>query len=429
MAKSTLDKAIDKAFNPYWPELPHAKQFQALCMFDQRDLFLGGSKGPGKTSFQLMNATQFYDHPQSHSLIICRTFKQLERENGPLDRATRWWKDNRDVAWDGLNKRFRWKSGASVTFGHCEHSTAHLDYESSEFTSIGVDEAQEIPELQLRYFSTDRLRRPADSDIPLRFRLTGTPGGISHNYLKSEFVQRADEGRFIAATVFDNAVGIDVDEYVRGFKDNHTAVNYARYIEGDWDIAPEGLLFNAEMFDDRYEPSHIAYDQIRWVRSWDTAGTEEKKRNDPDWTVGAKVGVLDGKFYIDNIIRFRGRPSQVKNTVRRTAEIDGYDTPVLIEYPPGDAGVQSNEEYAVLLAGYAFYGIRPQGTKPVRAEAVSTQAELGNVRLRIAPWNTEFIDEHCLFPTDGVHDDQVDAVSQAVRYLGGGTRGDDAWAL
>ena len=84
--------------------------------------------------------------------------------------------------------------------------------------------------------------------------------------------------------------------------------NYARYIEGDWDIAPEGLLFNAEMFDDRYEPSHIAYDQIRWVRSWDTAGTEEKKRNDPDWTVGVKVGVHQGIFYIDNIVRFRARP-------------------------------------------------------------------------------------------------------------------------
>ena len=76
-----------------------------------------------------------------------------------------------------------------------------------------------------------------------------------------------------------------------------------------------------------------------------------------------------------------------------------------------------------------FMASNLKALKPVRAEAVSTQAELGNVRLRIAPWNTEFIDEHCLFPTDGVHDDQVDAVSQAVRYLGGGTRGDDAWAL
>ena len=154
-----------------------------------------------------MNATQFYDHPQSHSLIICRTFKQLERENGPLDRATRWWKDNRDVAWDGLNKRFRWKSGASVTFGHCEHSTAHLDYESSEFTSIGVDEAQEIPELQLRYFSTDRYAVPL---VATSRSASGSPARLAasaHNYLKSEFVQRADEGRFIAATVFDNAVG------------------------------------------------------------------------------------------------------------------------------------------------------------------------------------------------------------------------------
>ena len=123
-------------------------------------------------------------------------------------------------------------------------------------------------------------------------------------------MQRADEGRFIAATVFDNAVGIDVDEYVRGFKDNHTAVNYARYIDGDWDIAPEGLLFNAEMFDDRYEPSHIAYDQIRWVRSWDTAGTEEKKRNDPDWTVGVKGRRASGHFLRGQHRAFQGTPCE-----------------------------------------------------------------------------------------------------------------------
>ena len=206
-------------------------------------------------------------------------------------------------------------------------------------------------------------------------------------------------------------------------------MKYARYIEGDWDIAPEGLLFNAEMFDDRYEPSHIAYDQIRWVRSWDTAGTEEKKRNDPDWTVGVKVGVHQGIFYVDNVVYLRARPKVVKETILETAKIDGYDVPVLIEHPPGDAGVQSMEEYAELLAGFAFYGIKPQGSKPVRAEAVSTQAERGNLRLRVAPWNTRYIDSHCLFPTDGVHDDDVDATSQGVRYLGGGTRGDDAWAL
>ena len=63
--------------------------------------------------------------------------------------------------------------------------------------------------------------------------------------------------------------------------------------------------------------------------------------------------------------------------------------------------------------------VSPQGGKEARAAAVAPQVEAGNVYLpdpSIAPWIADFVEEAAAFPT-GAHDDQVDAMSQALRRL------------
>jgi predicted phage terminase large subunit-like protein len=63
--------------------------------------------------------------------------------------------------------------------------------------------------------------------------------------------------------------------------------------------------------------------------------------------------------------------------------------------------------------------VNPAGGKIARAQAVSPQAESGNVYLphpSIAPWIDGFIEECAAFPT-GRHDDQVDSMSQALNRL------------
>lgn len=63
--------------------------------------------------------------------------------------------------------------------------------------------------------------------------------------------------------------------------------------------------------------------------------------------------------------------------------------------------------------------IEPQGSKYARAVAVSPFMEAGNVFLpspSIAPWVDGFIEECAGFP-NAAHDDQVDAMSQALNYL------------
>jgi len=63
--------------------------------------------------------------------------------------------------------------------------------------------------------------------------------------------------------------------------------------------------------------------------------------------------------------------------------------------------------------------VNPKEPKIVRAEAVASYFEAGNVVLphpSIAPWVAEFIEELTAFPTGG-HDDQVDACAQALRDI------------
>lgn len=64
--------------------------------------------------------------------------------------------------------------------------------------------------------------------------------------------------------------------------------------------------------------------------------------------------------------------------------------------------------------------VRPEGGKVARVNAVAGLVEAGNVWLphpSIAPWVEDFVEECAAFPT-GAHDDDVDAMSQALVRLG-----------
>ena len=61
--------------------------------------------------------------------------------------------------------------------------------------------------------------------------------------------------------------------------------------------------------------------------------------------------------------------------------------------------------------------VNPHGGKEARASAVSAAVESGNVFLpRFAPWLGDFIEECAAFP-NAAHDDQVDAMTQALMSL------------
>lgn len=83
---------------------------------------------------------------------------------------------------------------------------------------------------------------------------------------------------------------------------------------------------------------------------------------------------------------------------------------------------KANGPAVIAMLGRKVPGIvpeEPQGSKVARASAVSPLAEAGNVWLpapELAPWVGDLVDEAAAFP-NGAHDDQVDALSQALNRL------------
>jgi predicted phage terminase large subunit-like protein len=159
----------------------------------------------------------------------------------------------------------------------------------------------------------------------------------------------------------------------------------------------------------------------RRVRKWDLAGTVPKIGSDPDWTVGLlmskdKVGI----HYIEDIVRFRGSPRDVEQSIINTAAQDGTRTTVGLAQDPGQAGKFQVEHLIRNLAGFTVRSAPETGSKEIRAMPLSAQAEAGNVKLVKAPWNEAFLNELSMFP-NATHDDQVDAASGAFEVLTNGT--------
>jgi predicted phage terminase large subunit-like protein len=165
--------------------------------------------------------------------------------------------------------------------------------------------------------------------------------------------------------------------------------------------------------------------KVRWVRFWDFAATEQQGTNDPDWAVGAKVGLTPaGRYVVADMQRVRATPYGVESLIRSTAVRDGKDVPVWLAQDPGAAGKIVVDHYVrTVLRGFAARGYRESGSKVVRADPVSAQAEAGNVSLVRGPWVEGFLWEAEQFP-HGTHDDHIDALSGgfAVLSSAGGVR-------
>jgi predicted phage terminase large subunit-like protein len=165
--------------------------------------------------------------------------------------------------------------------------------------------------------------------------------------------------------------------------------------------------------------------QWKWVRHWDLAATEESKDNpDPDWTVGALVGLYDGRLYVRDIQRFQCDPAETEERIRDQMawdnEVVGVRVPVRMEQEPGASGKITISHYARhVLLGADFDGIPSSGDKPTRARPWSAMVRRGEVILVSADWNSLYKAELGLFPQKGTHDDQVDATSGAFEYLTG----------
>lgn len=412
-----LRAALQPRLTRYIPHTPTPKQ-AAFLLLPHREAFYGGSAGGGKSDALLMGALQYVDVPHYAAILFRRTYADLSLPGALMDRAQEWLAGT-DARWQDKTKTWLFPSGATISFGYLENETDKFRYQSAEFQYVAFDELTHFAESQYRYLFS-RLRRLADSTVPLRMRSASNPGGVGHEWVKQRFlVEGRENGRvFIPARVEDNPF-IDQDEYVENLK-RLNPLEYEQLRNGDWDALPDGEIFKREWFG--IVPA--APPSTRWVRFWDLAATEAKlgtrgkQKTDPDWTAGALVGRdPEGIYYIGDMQRFRKTPGSVKTHIRQTAESDGLNVEIAMEQEPGSGGVFVAEEFRrKVLEGFAFTAIRSTGDKVTRAIPLSTRAQHGEVRLVRGPWISSFLDEAVSFP-GGAHDDQVDAAAGAYQRI------------
>ena len=121
-------------------------------------MFYGGAAGPGKTSFLLMAAVQYVQHPHYRGLILRKTYADLSLPDAIMDRAISWWDGVEGARFSHADKKCYFPSGAQVQFGYLASARDHFRYQGAAVHFVGIDEASQIPSRQLEYLHS-RIRR------------------------------------------------------------------------------------------------------------------------------------------------------------------------------------------------------------------------------------------------------------------------------
>jgi len=228
---------------------------------------------------------------------------------------------------------------------------------------------------------------------------------------------------FIPATVSDNPALLRVNpEYLTWLLSLPT-LERERLLAGNWKIRPAaGLYFKREwcaVVDEAPADLDI-------VCYWDLAATEKTEFNDPDWTVGVKLGRDRSRgYWLLDVVRARANPGDVEQLLLNTATQDGKRVTIGFGQDPGQAGKSQAQHLVRALSGFTMRPATESGDKLTRFGPFSTQCRANNVKIRRGSWNEELFRVLEGFP-DLAHDDEVDACSGALEMLNPQMKG---WAL
>ncbi|MBT0308346.1 phage terminase large subunit [Morganella morganii subsp. morganii] len=173
----------------------------------------------------------------------------------------------------------------------------------------------------------------------------------------------------------------------------------------------DGQIFHEE-FARYYLPKDLpdTFDEV--IHSWDMTF---KDSDGTDYVVGQVWGKKGANAYLLYQIRKRMSFTETLKAVKLLAEKYPQARRKLVEDKANGPAVIDTLKTTVS----GLVPIEPDGSKIARAHACTAEWEAGNVWLPhkdIAPWITETVEEITTFPFAG-HDDTVDAMTQALRYL------------
>lgn len=193
---------LQASLTPFESWRPHPRQELFLQVpYEVFEVLYGGALGGGKTDALLVapivlrtkdGKKQLYEMKDFTGIIFRRTFPQLEKKIIPRAKSIY---ESLGAKYNETRKCFTFPSGAKIFLGHMEKEGDVQKYDTDEFQYIGIDQAEQFSEYQLRYI-TSRIRT-SNPNLPAVIRMAANPGGESHVYLRDRFVKPAPAGNVI----------------------------------------------------------------------------------------------------------------------------------------------------------------------------------------------------------------------------------------
>lgn len=428
----------------------------------------GGAAGGGKSYALLLEPLRHVGVRGFGAVCFRRTYPRITAEGGLWDTSVGIY-GGLGAAANRSALQWRFASGAKIGFAHLQYEESVLEYHGAQIALVLFDELPEFGERQFWYmFSRNRSTcgvRPyvratcnpdADSWVARLIawwidQATGYPiperAGVVRWFLRVgyelEWGDSAPElaGRcgaaetdvksltFIPATVFDNRILLERDP---GYLANLRAlmpVEQERLLGGNWKVRYEaGKVVNRSWFKvvERAPAGGLA------CRCWDFAASEKKQRgDDPDFTAGALVRKVGGRYAIEDCVAAQVGPAQGDALFVNTCVQDGLrcrqegiEYRVRWEEEGGASGKKESLRLVRLLAAefgthglpLDAQGVRPEGDKLTRGKTFASHARVGDVDVVAGEWNEAWLREMHGFP-DGPHDDVWDATVGAFNAL------------
>ena len=422
----------------------------------------GGAAGGGKTVGLILEPLRHAGRVANFTAVFFRrTTPQITNPGGLWDESRNFYPWLGGTAHLGA-REWRWPRGGKIKFAHLQFDSTVYDWQGAQITLICFDELTHFTAHQFFYMvSRNRstcgvrpyIRATCNPDAEswvadfLAWWInpnTGLPilerAGVVRYYIRvSEKIVWADRPEdlvqhlprpedlpagvepprpisvtFIPARVFDNPALLQVNPEYLGWLLSLPTLERERLLGGNWKIRPAaGLYFKRDWCTVVDEvPADLDI-----VRYWDLAATEKTEFNDPDWTVGIKLGRdQNGGYWLLDMVRGRANPGDVERILLNTATQDGKRVRIGFGKDPGQAGKSQAFHLVRALRHFTVTSAPESGDKLTRFGPFSSQCRAGNVKIRRAAWNEELFRVLEGFP-DLAHDDEVDACSGALDML------------
>lgn len=387
---------------------PSSKKAEMYLQCDAKIVIFGGAMGSGKTYNGLLKFLRWTDDPHFRGVVIRKNSSTIMRSGGIFDSSKGMYRayDPR-IKVNHKDQKIVFPSGAEISYRHLETDEQAEDLRGSEFSHALLEEATELKEDHVLVVLS-RLRSKADMQpcmgitcnpnpthfirkwidwylLPEGHEHAGRPDpskdGVIRWFLRLEnemiwadtreelFEKFKDPNlpddditqpdpvsfTFISGNIFDNPILLkNQPSYLASLK-ALKRVKQERDLWGNWNVREE----NAGFWQSAWCTEIHSVDEkniLKRVRAWDIAGSKKSETNpNPDYTASVLMALTkDGRYIVEDVLRFRGTFHEVYKKILDTAKADGNKVQVLIPQDSGAAGLNAAKGLQQFLSEHSI---------------------------------------------------------------------------